>query len=580
MFLNTESITGSWQSLERLVSRFLLHDGFTNVRLVGQTGDKGADIIAQKAGKRWLIQVKHWRTSVGPDVVDETVGSLKFYRAQIPVIMSTKGFQQSVLNHQKQLFAHNIFLQLWSGPNLLERASRLPDDYPMGDPSNIFENRDYQEKAIQALMNTVSNPDQNRALVVMATGLGKTRVTCEFLRRQAKLKPIRVLSLAHTNALVYQLEKAFWPYLKADAETLVWNGYEAQAFADLQRAPYVFACLNTVASYVQKGGDLPDYDFVFVDECHHVGDEGMYSQILDSMMAGKSGGPFLLGVTATPWRPDESDLKNVFGDPLITVDLITGLKNGFLSNIDYRMYTDNIKWENLKALNDGINYSPKRINRTLFITQWDDAVVYELKNAWKEQPSPRAIVFCGTIDHAITMRDRINALGFCRAEAIYSQPKSGSGLEPHEKNRILCDFSDGVVQVVCAVDIFNEGVDVPDVNIVVFQRVTHSRRIFIQQLGRGLRLKKGTDKVIVLDFVSDIRRFAAGLDLKDSLGSGAQRSVTVSLPHKVSFCRAGGDDPETESFLREWLDDVAAIAGADEDTSVLRFPPALPGSKG
>ena len=194
----------------------------------------------------------------------------------------------AIFSTKQEVIIYNIFLQLWSGPNLLERASRLPDDYPMGDPSNIFENRDYQEKAIQALMNTVSNPDQNRALVVMATGLGKTRVTCEFLRRQAKLKPIRVLSLAHTNALVYQLEKAFWPYLKADAETLVWNGYEEQAFADLQRAPYVFACLNTVASYVQKGGDLPDYDFVFVDECHHVGDEGMYSQILDSMMAGKS----------------------------------------------------------------------------------------------------------------------------------------------------------------------------------------------------------------------------------------------------------------------------------------------------
>lgn len=60
---------------------------------------------------------------------------------------------------------------------------------------------------------------------------------------------------------------------------------------------------------------------------------------------------------------------------------------------------------------------------------------------------------------------------------------------------------EGMINVVCAVDIFNEGIDVPDVNILVFQRVTHSRRIFIQQLGRGLRISEGKDKVIVLDFV-------------------------------------------------------------------------------
>ena len=102
-------------------------------------------------------------------------------------------------------------------------------------------------------------------------------------------------------------------------------------------------------------------------------------------------------------------------------------------------------------------------------------------------------------------------------------------MAPYERNRVLSDFHDGTVDVVCAVDIFNEGVDVPDVNIIVFQRVTHSRRIFIQQLGRGLRLAPGKEKVIVLDFVSDIRRFAAGLDLKDKLetASDGGRSGTM-----------------------------------------------------
>lgn len=99
-------------------------------------------------------------------------------------------------------------------------------------------------------------------------------------------------------------------------------------------------------------------------------------------------------------------------------------------------------------------------------------------------------------------------------------------MDSAERNRILCDFQDGVIDVLCAVDILNEGVDVPDVNIIVFQRVTHSRRIFIQQLGRGLRLSKNKEKVIVLDFVSDIRRFAAGINLKDGLAEdGLTRGI-------------------------------------------------------
>ncbi len=156
-------------------------------------------------------------------------------------------------------------------------------------------------------------------------------------------------------------------------------------------------------------------------------------------------------------------------------------------------------------------------------------------------------------------------------------------MAPYERNRILCDFHDGTIDVVCAVDIFNEGVDIPDVNIIVFQRVTHSRRIFVQQLGRGLRIAPGKEKVIVLDFVSDIRRFAAGLSLKDSLddsdGPSPGKTMRIHLPHKVSFRRCGGEDPKTETFLRQWLEDIATVENAGEDASVLKFPPLSLGGR-
>lgn len=564
----------TWQAFERNLCRLLTYEGYDNVRLVGQTGDHGADVTGNKAGKKWLFQAKHWKKPVGLDVAQETINAVYEYKADIPVIVSSNGFDAAVKSYQSTLLARKIPLQLWDSNTLVSRTKRLPDK-----TYNTKEPRDYQSPAIDEIVNAYFAGDGNRALVVMATGLGKTFVAAESVRRIRANNPCKVLVCAHTNDLVYQLEKAFWPFLKPSEKTLIWNSYERPTAEMLDGADMTFACVDSVSGWIEAGKELPDYGILLVDECHHVG-SSMYDRVFDALNAGKPGGSFALGLTATPWRPDETDLTQYFGEPRVTIDMVTGLNKGFLANVDYRMYTDNINWDALQNV-QGHSFSPKQINRTLFINQWDDSVVYTLRDAWSEQPNPRAIVFCGTIEHALIMRDKINTLGFCKAEAIYSG-NAGNEYEPlsqYKRNRILSDFSDGTVNVVCVVDIFNEGIDVPDVNILVFQRVTHSRRIFIQQLGRGLRISEGKDKVIVLDFVSDIRRFAAGIALKDAVTPHDTQPVRIDIPNKVTFMKVGGEDPESESFLRQWLDDVAAIEDSDEDASVLRFPPLLQGGK-
>ena len=564
----------TWQAFERNLCRLLTYEGYDNVRLVGQTGDHGADVTGNKAGKKWLFQAKHWKKPVGLDVAQETINAVYEYKADIPVIVSSNGFDAAVKSYQSTLLARKIPLQLWDSNTLVSRTKRLPDK-----TYNTKEPRDYQSPAIDEIVNAYFAGDGNRALVVMATGLGKTFVAAESVRRIRANNPCKVLVCAHTNDLVYQLEKAFWPFLKPSEKTLIWNSYERPTAEMLDGADMTFACVDSVSGWIEAGKELPDYGILLVDECHHVG-SSMYDRVFDALSAGKPGGSFALGLTATPWRPDETDLTQYFGEPRVTIDMVTGLNKGFLANVDYRMYTDNINWDALQNV-QGHSFSPKQINRTLFINQWDDSVVYTLRDAWSEQPNPRAIVFCGTIEHALIMRDKINTLGFCKAEAIYSG-NAGNEYEPlsqYKRNRILSDFSDGTVNVVCVVDIFNEGIDVPDVNILLFQRVTHSRRIFIQQLGRGLRISEGKDKVIVLDFVSDIRRFAAGIALKDAVTPHDTQPVRIDIPNKVTFMKVGGEDPESESFLRQWLDDVAAIEDSDEDASVLRFPPLLQGGK-
>lgn len=578
MFVDLASLgAGTWQAFERSVCRLLLCEGFEGVRLVGRSSDGGADVIGRKGGKRWLFQAKKWNRPVGMAVVEETTRALRTYQADIPVIVSMNGFEPPVLDAQAMLHSEGVPLQLWSGAKLAERAHALPD-VSIAERSGSFVARPYQEAAIDDLTRQFLDGHSRKAMIVLATGLGKTFVAAEWIRRVRSSKPIRLLVLAHTNELVYQLERAFWPFLRPSQTTLVWNGYERQTIESLSNADVAFACVDSVHSWVSRGGAMPFFDIVIVDECHHAGSP-TYASVLHALGTHPNGGPFLLGMTATPWRADEVELEPLFGTPSTVIDLVTGMRNGFLANVDYRMYTSNVDWNRLNQLGHS-GLTPKAINRALFISEWDDGVVYALKEAWAEQPSPRALVFCGTIDHAIQMRDRVNALGFCKAAAVFSAGSAGQSMQPWERNRILSDFEDGRIGVVCAVDIFNEGIDVPDVNILVFQRVTHSRRIFIQQLGRGLRLAPGKDRVVVLDFVSDVRRFAAGLDLKDKIGvddgaTGKGRPMRVKLNNSVRFVRVGGEDPTAESFLRNWLDDVAAIEAAGEDSSVLKFPPQL-----
>lgn len=579
-FLSDLAITSaSWQAFERLVARLLLERGFTYVAVVGESGDGGADVLAvHPSGKRWLLQVKRWSSPVGAEVLDRTIAAARSYGADVPVIVSKSGFTADLRQRAGRLRAEGINVQLWDRPYLSQASKALAEDPLVVRDPGRFKPREYQEEAVRKVVNEWVTSSSGSALVVLATGLGKTFVAGESLRRIQQNRDSKVLVLAHTNDLVYQLERSFWPFLGPSRSTVIANGSERPEWTSLRSFDVVVATRDTIASALQAGVTLPDFDVVIVDECHHLG-AATYETVLDGLGVGVAGGPFLIGLTATPWRPGGEGLDHRFGPPVVSVDMVSGLKRGFLANVDYRMYTDNVDWDALRDLK-GDRFTPRAINRTLFINQWDDAVVEQVQQAWAELGSvAKGIVFCGTVAHADRMAASINALGFTRAAPIYSKGTDGRVMTPVERNRMLWDFADGKIGILCAVDVLNEGVDVPDVNLVVFQRVTHSRRIFVQQLGRGLRLAPGKDRVLVLDFVSDVRRFAAGLDLQRSLdddGPAPGNPVRVNLQSRITFRRANSEDTDGPGFLREWLGDLEEIELAGDDVSLLRYPPARP----
>lgn len=570
---------GTWQSFERAVARYLIVAGWSNVRLVGQTGDGGADVIASRGGRRWLFQMKFYKKAVGSSVFPETVDAAARYGADVSIIVSKSGFTADLRNQVIDNRTGGPLVQLWDIPDLARFGETVPEESPAERFPADYLLRPYQESACQSVVQEWINNQSGSALVVLATGLGKTFVAGSAIRRIANLRPqARVLVLAHTNELVKQLERSFWPFLRASESTMIATGQEDFDWDSMSEFQFVFGSRDTFASRVGLANSLPTFDVVIVDECHHVS-TATYDRIFEALNIGTPDGPFLIGLTATDWRPDGRALDQWFSDPVVRIDLVDALNSGFLSNVDYRMFTDNIDWHALHRDDDAV-YSPKAINKAIFIKEWDEAVIDHIRSSWKEISAlgmnPRCVVFCSTIDHAERVAAQVNSIELTSATTLHS----GRGLSAIERNKRLWNFSEGKSGVICVVDVFNEGIDVPDVNLVIFLRVTHSRRIFIQQLGRGLRLARGKSKVIVLDFVSDVKRFAEGLDMKSRLHEPESEKPVIAVGDRIergfgskfSFRRANSEDIEGEAFLTAWLGEIRDLKDKGDDVAVLRYP--------
>ena len=178
MFVDYEEASvSSWQAFERLIKRVLLVADYKDARIVGQSGDKGADIIAHKCGKRWLFQAKCWTAKVGNKVIERTNEAATTYDAEVMVIASLNGFEETAKEQQLKMLARGINLQLWDVPQLKIIASKAKNKYP-----NSYEPRSYQEEAIKEIDYAFFS-GKKQAMIVLTTGLGKTFVAAEACRR-------------------------------------------------------------------------------------------------------------------------------------------------------------------------------------------------------------------------------------------------------------------------------------------------------------------------------------------------------------------------------------------------------------
>jgi superfamily II DNA or RNA helicase len=522
------------------------------VRIVGGTGDKGADVLGVSRGQLWVFQCKHTTSSFPPKAaIEEVVEAARFYDAERLVVVTSRptgiGFTEEKARFERQ----GLKIEVFGPATLLGLMSRTPEY-----SRHRRHLRPYQQDAVLRFREGLT--DTGRGQVVLATGLGKTIVMAELvadLYREQRIQRNRVLVLAHTRPLVDQLHKAFWFQLPSWIPTHQLADGEMPSFWE----GITFA---TIQSVLGRLDSLPPFGLVLIDEAHHVGAD-MFQNAIEKLNP-----PMIGGVTATPWRGDGFDIDTILGTPLVRLGIEEGLRRGFLAEVDYRLLADNLDWEFVQQASE-FRYSLSQLNRKLIIPTRDEQAARIIREAFDKEGRHSCVVFCPTILHAQSMAAMLRTYGV-RTEAISSENPG------RERDALLARFRRGDLDALTSVDLFNEGVDVPDVDLICFMRATHSRRIFVQQLGRGLRMSPGKEKVIVLDFVTDLRRIAEVLVLDKALRASPVERLGLG-ERVVRFNDASAGD-----LLKEWILDQASLLQREGDPALelpqFEFPdPPAPG---
>jgi superfamily II DNA or RNA helicase len=353
--------------------------------------------------------------------------------------------------------------------------------------------RTWQVRALEKLA-AIRDGGHPRALVAVATGLGKTWLAAfDVLQVGSTLgRRPRVLVVAHRAEILAQAESVFRRALdrKWVGTRVSWYlGSDADLSGDL-----VIASIQKL-SRPEGVADLENnhFDYVAMDEVHHA-EAPSYRRVLAFLRA-----DFTLGLTATPERTDGVDVATLFDDILAwQASIGDGITEGALVPFHYIGLKDEIDFQQIPWRNG--RFDPAELEKRVK----NSARMEKLWATWNERPAGRTLVFCCSIRHALFVRNWLRGRGVSAA-AVFSGP--GGDV----RSDSLRDFQNGGLAALCAVDLFNEGVDIPTVDRVVVLRPTESKIVFIQQLGRGLRAADGKTRLLVIDFVGNHRIFAGRL---------------------------------------------------------------------
>lgn len=387
-----------------------------------------------------------------------------------------------------------------------------------------------QQEALSALERE-HDKGRARGLLVLPTGSGKTRIAATDARR---LGAQRILYIAHTDEILEVAEAEF-------AAT-----YDVASVRRWKRGapgPYISTTTIQYLSNHLSHLDQVEFDYAVIDEFHHAAAK-TYRQAVT-----KLGTSYLLGMTATPFRGDNQDIYELCNNNVvIEFDLRFGIDTGILAPYHYYGCFDEADYSGLSVLGGG--YSIADLERRIFIPERHHAITEK----WIERAGGKpTLAFCSSHEHATRIVKAFKARDVPAASYLSTTP-------PKARKQLIEKLRTGALKVLCVVDVLNEGADIPCVECLLFLRPTESKRIFLQQLGRGLRHYVGKSHCLVIDFIGNFRNAYQVVEYHDLRSSrtakdmdpGRSRSVRGILDLPLN-CRVEFDDRVLDLFADQAL---------------------------
>ncbi|RXK04698.1 DUF3427 domain-containing protein [Halarcobacter bivalviorum] len=338
-----------------------------------------------------------------------------------------------------------------------------------------------QEKALQKL-DFLRNNAENKALVIASTGIGKTYLSVLDIKQfNAK----KVLFIVHREDILISARKSFETMIK-DRTMGFFTGNKKDINCD-----FIFATVQTLNKYYTKF-EKEEFDYIVVDEAHHIASKSY--DFINKYFKPK----FLLGLTATSNRTDEVSIFDYFDDNVACdIGLTEALDKSLVSSFHYFGIEDikELDYENIDLNNI------KKLSKFLMINKRVDFILEKMNFYGFSGDKRRVLGFCASKEHATFMSEEFNKRGI-KAISLTSE----DSIIKRENSIKKLQSSTNELEVIFTVDIFNEGVDIPNVNTVLMLRPTNSSIVFVQQLGRGLRKNSDKEFLTVLDFIGNHNR--------------------------------------------------------------------------
>ncbi|MDN5101411.1 DEAD/DEAH box helicase [Aliarcobacter butzleri] len=390
-------------------------------------------------------------------------------------------FLKDVLNEFGTLWKNSIDVDdkfLTSYSNFLNSQNKEFKSFN----SNQIKTNFMQEKALEKLEN-LRKKGEKKALIIAATGSGKTYLSA-FDVKNFKAKTI--LFLVHRENILIKAKQSFENILPQINSFGLYTGNKKE-----QDKNYLFSTIQTMSSnFLEFSQDF--FEYIIIDEAHHVASPS-YKKILDYFKP-----KFLLGLTATSNRMDGNSIYEVFDENIaLDIRLNEALEHNLIVPFHYYGISDiqSIDYENVDLAKIDL------LAKLLSVNKRVDFIIDKM-NFYSNSGNKRKVLgFCVSKEHCNFMSEEFNKKGINSITLT-----SEDSISKREEYIQKLENENDSLEVIFTVDIFNEGIDIPSINMVLFLRPTNSPIVFVQQLGRGLRKYKNKEFLTVLDFIGNHKK--------------------------------------------------------------------------